>query len=232
MFMSWCRKLFGHPTPPNRRTRRAVRRPLECEFLEDRTVPTFLAPVNVPVGASAAVVVVGDFNGDGKQDLAISNLNNTIATTLGNGDGTFQAPIISASTGNSWAMVTGDFNHDGKLDLAANANGGVSIDIILGNGDGTFQPRVAYATGSYANRLATGDLNNDRLRRRRRRVVRRSRERLRSDEHRHRHRRLFAGPDLRRGFRSRRYQGRRPRPRRQTRPHHRQPEQCPAASTR
>jgi hypothetical protein len=165
MFISWIGNLFirkGHTYRHTSAKRKRVQSfHSHFEDLEARLVPTFLTPVAVATAASSAVVVVGDFNGDGKQDLVISNLNNTITTTLGNGNGTFQAAIISASTGNSWAMVTGDFNHDGKLDLAANANGGVSIDIILGNGDGTFQPRVSYVTGSYANRLATGDLNND-----------------------------------------------------------------------
>ena len=122
----WISRLFGRPGRPVARPKvspKSYRSRLAFEDLEGRTMPSFLTPVNIPAGASSAAVVVGDFNGDGKQDLAISNLNNTISATLGNGDGTFQSPIISPSTGNSWAMVTGDFNHDGKLDLAANANG-------------------------------------------------------------------------------------------------------------
>ena len=161
MFATWCRKLLGRPGESNRQNRRAVRSRLRLEHLEDRTVPAFLTPFGVAAGASEGAVAVGDFNGDGRQDIAVSNLNNTISVALGNGDGTFQAPVVTATTAGSWAMVTGDFNRDGKLDLAANAIGGNSIDRLMGNGDGTFQPRVSYQTGAYVNRLAKGDFNGD-----------------------------------------------------------------------
>ena len=167
MFIAWIRSLVQHPS---RRARRAARpatsrsrlsfRP-RFEDLEGRALPSFLAPVGVPAGTSEGAVVVGDFNGDGRQDIAVSNLNNTISVALGNGNGTFQPVVVTATTAGSWAMVTGDFNHDGKLDLAANAIGGNSIDLMMGNGDGTFTPRVSYATGAYVNRLAKGDLNGD-----------------------------------------------------------------------
>ena len=65
MFSSWYKKLLGNPVSPNRRVRRATRTQLGFEFLEDRTVPTFLAPVGVAAGASEGAVVIGDFNGDG-----------------------------------------------------------------------------------------------------------------------------------------------------------------------
>ncbi len=164
MPVSWIRSLFPSRSRPYRHAatpKAPTRARLGVEALEGRALPSFLTPVGVPAGASEGTVVVGDFNGDGKQDLVVSNLNNTITTTLGNGDGTFQPLVVSSSTAGSWAMVTGDFNRDGKLDLAANSIGGTSIDVILGNGDGTFQPRVPYPTGSYANRLAVGDLNAD-----------------------------------------------------------------------
>jgi DNA-binding CsgD family transcriptional regulator len=89
-------------------------------------------------------VAVGDFNGDGKSDLAVVNANsNEVSIMLGNGDGTFQ-PAASYGTGSPpVAIAVGDFNGDGMPDLAVvNANS-IDILIMLGNGDGTFQEPIS-----------------------------------------------------------------------------------------
>src|SRR5881396_2035984 len=66
-------------------------------------------------------VAVGDFNGDGLQDLAVANHDiNTVSVLLGNGDGTFQeAPgsPIAVGTTPVW-IVVGDFDGNGVPDLA------------------------------------------------------------------------------------------------------------------
>jgi FG-GAP-like repeat len=52
---------------------------------------TFQAHIDYPTGTTPASVAVGDFNGDGKLDLAVTNLDdNTVSILLGNGDGTFR----------------------------------------------------------------------------------------------------------------------------------------------
>lgn len=95
------------------------------------------------VGNSPNAIAVGDFNGDGKLDLAVTNQgDNTVSILLGNGDGTFQAQRTFPTGLAPDAIVAGDFNGDGKLDLAVANFTGNSISILLGNGDGTF------ATGS------------------------------------------------------------------------------------
>jgi hypothetical protein len=97
--------------------------------------------------------VAGDFNNDGVVDLAIGFMTSLGAPSivnilLGNGDGSFQSPIVSEGGvgGNSngvTALVAGDFNNDGILDLAV-ANGSGCADcgndgtVLYGNGDGTF----------------------------------------------------------------------------------------------
>jgi hypothetical protein len=66
---------------------------------------------------------VGDFNLDGKPDLAVTNQNSdTVSTLANNGDGTFAAKIdhrIGATGAYPISVAVGDFNLDGKPDLAA-----------------------------------------------------------------------------------------------------------------
>ena len=62
------------------------------ESLEDRCLLSFSPAVNYPVGANPQAVVTGDFNGDGRLDLAVANSSsNTVSILLGNANGTFQA---------------------------------------------------------------------------------------------------------------------------------------------
>ena len=105
-------------------------------------------------------MAVGDFNGDGKPDLAVTNANSSISVLLGNGDGTFQAAVNYGVGSGSSSVAVGDFNGDGKLDLAV-ANGNSSISVLLGNGDGTFQAAVNYGVGSGSSSVAVGDFNGD-----------------------------------------------------------------------
>jgi dienelactone hydrolase len=119
------------------------------------------------VGESAPNgVAVGDFNGDGKLDLAVVNGNaasvpSAVSVLLGHGDGTFQAPVTYPLNTNGASIATADFNHDGKLDLVVVDNIGV-VSILLGNGDGTFQSHVDYGADSFPwGCIGITDLNGD-----------------------------------------------------------------------
>ena len=74
----------------------------------------FDSPVFYDAGAFPFQVVAGDFNGDGKIDLAVAD-QNSLAILPGNGDATFQAPLVMA--GKSGPLAAGDLNRDGVTDL-------------------------------------------------------------------------------------------------------------------
>jgi hypothetical protein len=108
-------------------------------------------------------IAVGDFNGDGKMDLAVTiPARGKIVILLGNGDGTFQSPV-SYSTGGKFPgfIAVGDLNGDGKLDVVVANTSSESVAVMLGNGDGTFQAPVSYGVGNISTSVAIGDFNHD-----------------------------------------------------------------------
>jgi len=120
------------------------------------------APPAFGAGTDPDSVAVGDFNGDGKLDLAVANEgSNNVRIFLGNGDGTFQAAVDYGAGSNPDSVVVGDFRGAGKLDLVVANDGSNNVSILLGNGDGTFQAAVNYGVGSAPASVAVGDFNGD-----------------------------------------------------------------------
>ena len=126
---------------------------------------SFEPAVNFDAGVSPSNVVIADINGDGRPDIAVLVNQNLTASTpgavsmlLGNGDGSFQAPIVMTLDADVAAVVAvADLNGDKKGDLVATANG--DVEVFLGNGNGTFQAAKVVAPNSGF--LATADFNND-----------------------------------------------------------------------
>ena len=124
---------------------------------------SFQAATTIETGHFESVVVLGDFNGDGKLDVALESYSHDVTVLLGNGDGTF-GPLVDYELVNSSSLpfgvgqvtlAVGDFNGDGILDLASltrkgSFSGGFydTITVLLGKGDGTFGTATDFPTNS------------------------------------------------------------------------------------
>jgi len=117
---------------------------------------TFATPASYFAGEFPGVAVTGDFNNDGKIDVAVSS-SSGIGILLGNGDGTFQPVTFSIGPSSSVSFAA-DVNGDGKLDLVGLT--GLSVQVWLGNGDGTFKT-LAPITSAFGGVAAVADLNGD-----------------------------------------------------------------------
>jgi len=107
-------------------------------------------------------MAVGDFNGDGKPDLAVTNSGaNGVNVFLNDGGGLSAVSAIPATSNSPSSIAAADFNGDGKLDLAVANSGSNNVTILLGNGDGTFTSAASPATGMAPNSLTVGDFNGD-----------------------------------------------------------------------
>jgi hypothetical protein len=149
---------------------------------------TFAPSSSVTVGASISAVAVGDFDNDGKQDVAVLNQgadytctggtvgSEYVSTFLGNGDGTFtktgalQVACPTLDGGSDFAITVADFNGDGWADLAVSFTGYVNLEfghyvaIYLGHAGGKFSDQPSTVQGSVGDEGGmpiAGDFNSD-----------------------------------------------------------------------
>jgi hypothetical protein len=149
----------------------------------------YVLPAQPPGTQTPLSVAVGDFNKDGKLDLAVTaytyrpgywepfgyygqlyvppERDAYVNVLIGNGAGGFSADNSYALPDNSplyapsRAIAVGDFNGNGQLDLAVADGTGSTLSLLLGNGDGTFVNPTPLATGSHPLSVAVGDFNGD-----------------------------------------------------------------------
>jgi hypothetical protein len=126
---------------------------------------TFKAAAKYTLPFFPESVVLNDFNGDGKPDVAVNGVTASnkaeIGVLLNKGKGTFQAAKISKAPSSAYFMISADFNSDKKADLAW----GDGTE-MLGNGDGTFRaaPQLWAAAGPtppYYSGMVAADFNHD-----------------------------------------------------------------------
>lgn len=129
----------------------------------------FATAKSYTVGTGPIAIATGDFNGDGKADLAVANKGSgNVSILLGNGDGTFQSALnFDVGITAPESIFVGDFNGDGKQDVVVFQSGNSSaltagaVSVLFGNGDGSFQPAKTTTLTVSAVAITAGDFNGD-----------------------------------------------------------------------
>ncbi len=117
-------------------------------------------PTHTVVGTLPNAVAAGDFNGDGKIDLVVSDGNSDNSTFLpGTGGASFGTKATFAVGSTATGVQAGDFDGDGKLDAAFLAANGIVW--TQGTGQGTFGAARTVQAGINFYGIAAGDFNGD-----------------------------------------------------------------------
>jgi hypothetical protein len=110
-------------------------------------------------------IAVGDLNGDGRLDVALtetgSSTANRVSVLMGNGDGTFLPPTLYEVGYWPESVQIGDVNQDGWPDLTVDNHDSFSISVLINHGDGTFGPQKEIALGDLPWGHALADVNQD-----------------------------------------------------------------------
>lgn len=123
------------------------------------SAPSFAALVPLSGNANPQALVAGDFNLDGRLDIAIANRGNKLTLLLNDGNGGFTQNSFNAG-GALTDLAAGDFNGDQRLDLVVASEGGVPL-LYLNNGAGGFPAALPVAAAGAAPTIAVGDFNAD-----------------------------------------------------------------------
>jgi hypothetical protein len=132
---------------------------------------TFRSPAFVPLKHPEGIAV-GDFNKDGRVDLAVAlTSTDQVGVLLGNGDGTFQAPRLFTVFPQSLPepgvgfgptnVALADFDGDGNVDLAVANSLTSTVGVLFGDGTGNFKSPSNIEVGRTPVWVLTGDYNHD-----------------------------------------------------------------------
>ncbi len=126
------------------------------------SAPT-LYTLNTNTGQSS-VATIGDFTGDGKVDLVVTNyMRDKLALLPGNGLGVFSSPTFFNVGENPHRLAQGDFNGDGLLDVATAYVTSAAISVLLNNGASGFLAPKNFLGASPHESVAVADFNGDSL---------------------------------------------------------------------
>ncbi len=133
---------------------------------------SFATKVDFATGANPQAAAIGDFDGDGKPDIAVANDGSGTVSVLRNTSSTstisFATKVDFTTDVNPFSVAIGDIDGDGKLDLAvANygfASGGNNVSVLRNTssiGTINFATRINYTTGTNPTSVSLGDINGD-----------------------------------------------------------------------
>ena len=139
LLTSWLQSARTSLRPERGRRRRralqAARPRLQVLTLEDRSLPSFTAPVPYSADDSTYAVVSADFNNDTFLDVATANLSSSdVSVLLGKGDGTFQDPQSFGTDIGPWGIVAADLNNDRLPDLVTANLDSADVSVLVNTG--------------------------------------------------------------------------------------------------
>jgi len=127
----------------------------------------FGSEANYSVGPDSvpSQIALGDF-GNGHLDIAVADAGrfqggDRVSILLGNGDGTFQSPVLYTVGTGPGRVVAADLTGNHILDLVVSNEFSNSVSVLMGNGNGTFQPAVNYSVGVNPLDIGVADFNKD-----------------------------------------------------------------------
>ncbi len=122
---------------------------------------TFIAQTPITVGGSGnpSAIAVGDFMGQGHQDLAITNSgDNTVRILANNGSGVFTPKVPINAGNNPFAIAAGNIMGQGHQDLAITNSGDNTVTILANDGSGVFTPEGTISVGNNPRGIVIGNL--------------------------------------------------------------------------
>ncbi len=135
---------------------------------------TLASAATYTVGKQPYQVAIGDLNGDGYPDLAVTNYTTgstqgSVTILLGSKTGTFTVqPTALATCATPYGVAIGDFKHDGFPSVAVTCYTTSQLEVFPNNGNGSFGTPYMYTVGNTINSLApnpasivVGDFNRD-----------------------------------------------------------------------
>ncbi|MBI3003909.1 MAG: VCBS repeat-containing protein, partial [Ignavibacteriales bacterium] len=138
------------------------------------TAGSFTARVNFTTGSSPGGVAFGDFDGDGKLDLAVTNYSSNTVSVFHNSSttgsitsGSFAAKVDFATETGPTGIAIYDLDEDGKPDIAVTNYTDFTVSILRNTSTsgsitaGSFAPKVNFTTGFYPWGIAIGDVDQD-----------------------------------------------------------------------
>jgi hypothetical protein len=133
---------------------------------------TFQAARSFPAGERPTALAVADFNGDGRLDVAVADGGENgdgggVSILMGNGDGTFQAPVFYPAGATPYSIVAGDWTGSRVIDLAVANKDSPNVTVFMGDGRGGFRALPPISLGDQASdpvAITAGDFTGNGVR--------------------------------------------------------------------